>query len=155
MIINHGVEYYVTHEDFKDKSEKTSIKNYGTNHPSQSEKFKETIKNIRKEKGLYVEENEYKLYHNKVTCETKKHKQELLNNWDGLDYYDNKIIKENFLLHFSHKYYPTIDHKISIYYGFKNNILPNIISDIKNLCITTRSNNSSKSSKNEEDYIIS
>jgi hypothetical protein len=40
--------------------------------------------------------------------------------------------------------YPTIDHKNSVFYGFMNNIPPEDISDISNLCITKRFINSSK-----------
>lgn len=36
---------------------------------------------------------------------------------------------------------------MSIKHGFNNNILPYIIANVDNLCITTRSNNSSKGSK--------
>ena len=40
-----------------------------------------------------------------------------------------------------------IDHKISIFHGFINNIDPILISDISNLCITKRYINSSKQTK--------
>ena len=45
---------------------------------------------------------------------------------------------------FNDKSYRTIDHKISIYDGFRNNIDPKIIGSKENLCITSRSNNSIK-----------
>ena len=48
--------------------------------------------------------------------------------------------------------YPSLDHKVSILYGFENGIPPEEISDLKNLCITKRSLNSSKGFKTEELY---
>ena len=45
---------------------------------------------------------------------------------------------------------PSIDHKISIYYGFVNKIDPSIIGDIKNLCITKRSINKKKGILSED-----
>jgi len=71
----------------------------------------------------------------------------LFENWDGYDYYDGEYIKNNFNLHGLDNNYPTIDHKISVSYGFKNNIEPEKIADISNLCITKKINNSKKSSK--------
>jgi hypothetical protein len=92
--------------------------------------------------------NEFTKY--KILCDniTRKNKKELFTNWDGIDFYDNEYIKDNFQYVSSDKRYPTIDHKISIFSGFKNKIDPNIIGSILNLCITTRSNNSSKHIKN-------
>lgn len=48
---------------------------------------------------------------------------------------------------FYDKRYPTMDHKISIYYGFENKIDHYIIANIDNIVITKRSINSSKSTK--------
>ena len=44
------------------------------------------------------------------------------------------------------------DHKKSVKYGFENDISAVEISMIDNLCITTRSNNSSKGEKIETDF---
>lgn len=48
--------------------------------------------------------------------------------------------------------YPTIDHKISVYYGFINNISPEEIGDISNLCITKRWINSTKRDSIESEF---
>ncbi len=40
--------------------------------------------------------------------------------------------------------YPSIDHKISLFYGFENNMNPEEIGSIDNLCITKRYINSIK-----------
>jgi hypothetical protein len=67
----------------------------------------------------------------------------LLGYWDGFDFYDGEYIIDYLKLHPLDALYPTVDHKISILEGFKNNIPPNIISDIGNLCVTKRKINSS------------
>lgn len=91
--------------------------------------------------------NEYILYRNECRRITNKSLKELINNWSGLDFYDGEYIKENWNLPHNHKDYPTIDHKISIYYGFINKISPIQIGSLDNLCITKRSINSSKRDK--------
>ncbi len=48
---------------------------------------------------------------------------------------------------YQHGDYPTIDHKISVHYGFINNINPEEISSLENLCLTKRRINSKKNSK--------
>ena len=78
-----------------------------------------------------------------------KNKKILLKNWDGYDYYDGEYIKDNFNLPYHHKNYPTIDHKTSIFEGFKNNISAENISNISNLCFTKRYINSKKYIKTE------
>lgn len=62
----------------------------------------------------------------------------LLESWDGIDYYDGECIKDNFNLPYYDINYPTVDHKISIFEGFKNNIVADEIADISNLCFTKR-----------------
>ena len=74
------------------------------------------------------------------------------NKWNGYDYYDNEYIKENYKLNYNDNNYPTIDHKISIYYGFSNNIEPYIISNTDNLCITKKEINRKKSIRNENEF---
>ncbi|MCK9446979.1 hypothetical protein M0Q50_09035 [bacterium] len=98
------------------------------------------------------ENEDYKRYILDIRNYTKKNKNKLFENWDGFDYYDGEYIKENISLNCCESNYPTIDHKISIFYGYKNNISPEIIGDISNLCITKRFINSSKNSKTEDEY---
>lgn len=97
---------------------------------------------------------EFELYRIEVNNKTRKYKKELFNNWDGHDYYDGEYIKDN-LNQFasSHKFYPTIDHKISVYFGYLNNLSTDEISNIENLCITKRSINSKKRILNEESFL--
>lgn len=120
------------------------------------------IKHFEKIKIIYSEDlynnelvtTEYLLYRNECRRITKSNEKKLIKNWDGYDYYSNEYIFNNFDLDFNNPDYPTIDHKISIYYGFTSNISPIEIGSITNLCITKRSINSSKQSKNESDFSI-
>lgn len=148
--------------EIKEKSYNTMIERYGVKYSYQNQEIKnkflenldETIKKTIKtkiKKGLMVDYENYSTYQEYrkiVESVTRKYKKELYNNWTGFDFYDNEYIKENSNLESKNKLYPTIDHKISILYGFKNKIDPNIIGSIDNLCITKRSNNSKKHSKN-------
>jgi len=96
----------------------------------------------------------YTLYRNEVRRITKNNSKLLVENWNGNDYYDEEYIKEYYNLDSNDPKYPTIDHKISIYHGFSNNIPAEEIADISNLCITKRSINSSKNSLIEENFIL-
>ena len=154
MLERHGVEYYFLSENFLEKSQNTSLKNYGTLSPMSSDIMKERKKQWYIEKGFDITTGEFDIYKRKVYSLTNKIKNKLFKNWDGLDYYDGEYIKDNFELPGHHANYPTIDHKISIFEGFKNNIRSEEISDISNLCITKRCINSKKHIKIEEDFIL-
>jgi len=79
----------------------------------------------------------------------------LLENWNGNDYYDNEYILPYYKLHYNNILYPTIDHKISVKSGFLSNISAEDISSTNNLCLTKRTINSKKNSKNEDQFILS
>jgi len=98
--------------------------------------------------------DKYILYRNEVRRLTKANIKELIETWNGLDYYDDEYIKENWLLNHNDPKYPTIDHKISIYHGFKSNIPHEEISNISNLCITKRSINSIKRDLIESEFQV-
>lgn len=148
--------------EIKQKSYDSMIEKYGHKHALQNElsinkfmsKINETTSKTNKtkiERGIMVDYNNYnsfKEYRNLVNIETRKNRKELFLNWDGYDFYDNQYIRENYNLDFKDKSYPSIDHKISVLFGFKNKIDPYEIGKLENLCITTRSNNSIKHSKN-------
>jgi len=124
------------------------------------EKVRET--NINN-KNWYVYDNldEIHYYYTTVWNETRKHIKILFENWDGLDYYtrDKLILNEEFRkinpdINLSNNLFqPTIDHKISISYGFKNNVDFKIIGGIDNLVICGRQTNSAKGKLNSEDFI--
>jgi len=164
---------YLQTDEFKDKSKKTCEEKYNSNHPMKNNKIKEKYKqsiikiygveNIsfldsiqKKIKNTKIKNNiilpdfmidDFKLYKRKVKNRTHKNKKQLFKEWSGYDYYDGEYIKNNFNLICTDKNYPTIDHKTSVYAGFIENINPDIIGGIKNLCITKKTLNSKKGNK--------
>ena len=142
----YGVEHNSQSEIIKNKKQETCLKNYGVKYPAQSNYL--MIKGL-KTKGLHIEDKtEYEKFRLIVYRLTKHNKKELLENWNNLDYYDGEYIKDNFNLEYHDINYPTIDHKISIFYGYENNMNPEEISHIDNLCFTKRCINSSKGKNN-------
>lgn len=132
------------------KNKKTDITKellYGDkkyNNPNKMIKTKE-------DRGIYIpissisDFKKYRKYVNRITLRNKKL---LFNKWNGFDFYDGEYIRENIYLFKSNDMdYPTIDHKISIFEGFKKSIPPYIIGGIDNLCITKRRINLLKSNK--------
>lgn len=174
----YGVNHQMEIKEVKDKIKKTCLERYGVDHPSKSEEIKKrTIENTIKKYGVeytlklpgeqlrrkitrikngnQIPDNmltEYEFYRKCVDNISDRLKPELLKIWNGYDYYDNEYIKENYLLTPNDSNYPTIDHKTSILYGFLNNIQPEEISEIENLCITKKAINSSKRSLTEEAF---
>jgi hypothetical protein len=98
--------------------------------------------------------SDFEIYKRKVRNITNSNKKHLYENWNGDDYYDNELIK-GYLSHtHTHRFYPTIDHKISVYFGFMNNISPEEIGSLDNLCITKRFINSMKGKLTETFFNI-
>ena len=111
------------------------------------------ITEIKKSEDNYKEihDGSYRLYKNEVRRLTKKSAKIFMDGWDGRDFYDGELIIDNFKLPHINNNYPSIDHKVSIYHGYVNNIHPSKISDISNLCITKRVINSTK---RDLDYLL-
>lgn len=128
-----------------------AIINLYKNNPEIKERISNSLKRYFNNDGVKLEN--YKRYRDITENLTNKNRKKLFEIWDGYDYYDGEYIKSNLELHYNNRNYPTIDHKISIIYGFENNITPEELSSIENLCITKRSINSKKGSKIEEDYL--
>lgn len=155
--INNGVKYPQQSKLISQQTKNTNIQKLGVPFPMMSEitkdkAFKTNVKNNRW--VSYEERSDFYNYSLLICKHTLKNKRKLLDNWDGCDYYTGESIFENFNLKSNDRNYPTIDHKISIKYGFDNNISVEEISSINNLCITTRSNNSSKGEKIETEFNI-
>jgi len=93
---------------------------------------------------------EYKDYRRIVDNLTKRVRREILENWDGFDHYDGEYIRDNMNLDSNNPLYPSIDHKISVLYGYQKGLTPEHISDKENLCVTKRCLNSSKNFKIED-----
>lgn len=167
-IERYGYKTNLMCPDYKNDIKEILNKKYGTenfyeiNRKSKRVKNKFKILNIKIDdvlieysENLYqdiVINDNYLLYRNECRRMSKKAIIKLYDNWDGLDYYDNLNIYDNLKLDHNDPNYPTIDHKISVYYGFLNNISPEEISDIKNLCITKRSINSKKREMVEDEF---
>lgn len=128
------------------KTDMTKEKLYGDpkfNNPSKMIRTKE-------EKGIYIpieSSKDFDIYRKLVNRITNRNRKYIFEFWNGIDFYDKENISENIKLSSNDMSYPTIDHKISIYQGFKENIPPYIIGGIDNCCITKRSINLFKSNK--------
>jgi len=145
----YGVDNVFQLEYVKDKMKETFIINYGFDHYSKNDEYKEKQKHIRIKNGTQIPDDkmsEFDKYKKKVHYHTRKYLKILYETWNGLDYYDNENILENKKLHFNDDNYPTVDHKISIKKGFQNNIEASKIGNLDNLCITKRYYNLSKGS---------
>jgi hypothetical protein len=134
---------------------KTCIERYGVDNISKLDFVKYKSMLTKTERGLIIPKTlltEWEIYKQKCKNLTKSIKMTLFENWNGYDYYDNELIRNNFCYSSTSRLYPTIDHKISVYYGFLNNISPEIICDISNLCITKRHINSQKNKLIEDEF---
>lgn len=150
----YGVENISQLDSIKELKRMKSIEKFGTNTPLQNISIIEIIRKKNIENGRWSEYdlNKYSEYRKKIDYLTKKQKKKLFENWNGKDYYDCEYIRENLSLDKNHDFYPSIDHKISVMYGFLNEISPEEISKIDNLCITKRFLNTMKFTKNEDDF---
>jgi len=149
----YGVDNISKSLIIKQKKIDTCLKNWGVEYPIQNKEIlAKTIATIQKNRKYNLEDMQ--IYRYKVIQLTNKKKNELFDNWSGYDYYDNHHIANNFNLRPSDRQYPTVDHKISIFSCFMNKISIEYAASMDNLCITTKSNNSKKSRKNESDFII-
>lgn len=147
----YGVENVMQIDEIKKKGQATCLEKYGQYNimfidgiaKKASEKANKTkiIKNLIISEDKLTEFEKYRRINRRLIY---KYKKELFSNWDGYDYYDNEYIKENLNLNYLDRKYPSIDHKISIFQGFIENIDPYIIGNIENMCITKREINSSK-----------
>lgn len=156
----YGNEYVVISDHSKEKTKIIFDEKYD-GHPMRNIEIKNKIikkaKITKIERGLVIpdeELTEWELYRRIVRKITNRNRKKLIEDWNGLDHYDGENIKENLDMKHTDYGYPTVDHKISIIYGFKNGISPEEIGDISNLCITKKGINSSKSFLTEEDYNI-
>lgn len=147
-----GTEYVYQSDYAKDKTKSIKLELYGDENYNNTEKMKQT----KIDNGQILSDDQltdWEAYRRKVQSKlTKSFKKELYDNWDGYDYYDGEYIKDNLNLSGWDRLSPSIDHKVSIFDGFTNNIPFETISSIDNICITKRHINSSKNSLSEDEY---
>lgn len=131
----------------------TMLEVYGIENLLSTEEMKNIIRNTNYESGHWIpleQKSDWEQYCFKVKKETKKHINELFDNWNGKCFYFNHKLDNE---HSSYEPYSiTIDHKISKKHGFVNNILPEIIGSLTNLCICSRIVNCIKNSLTEEEF---
>lgn len=143
-------------KSIRSKIEKTCMERYGKSNVAQVEEIYNKIIETKIARGYIVPDydlDDWNRYTRNCRKLTSKVKKELFESWNGIDYYDGEFIKGNFSYSHVSPSYPTIDHKISIYHGFVNGISPEEVSNIKNLCITKRSINSSKRTLIESEFL--
>jgi len=141
-----------------DKIKITCLERYGVDNISKLNCIQDKIKSTKISNGTIIDStflDNWILYKNEVRKYTNRVKKKLYEDWDGTDYYDNELIKGYLSNTHTHRFYPSIDHKISVYYGFINNIPSIEVGDVTNLCITKRFINSSKSKMIEDEFIKS
>lgn len=126
---------------------------YGVDNPFKNAEIQKKIRDISIKKMEGIDISLFKNYRKSIRNLTNSIKNELFKNWDGHDYYDGEYIKDNLNLNSNNINYPTIDHKISCLFGYKNNIPPSEISRMENLCITKRKINSTKSHLTEQKFL--
>jgi len=150
----YGVKFPIQNKDVQEKRKQTWLEIYHVEHPMKNDdiKMKSIKKSLKtkKEIGYNITDknkNEYLEYRKYANNFLKRIRTKFLENWNGYDYYDNEYIKDNINLNSNDKNYPTLDHKISVFYGFNNNISIDEINSIENICVTKRSINSSKQQK--------
>ena len=147
-LINHGDENY----NNSTKMISSKLEKYGFYYVNRDKAYDTKVKNGIIKTGDILKD--WQFYRREVARFTRKNKKHLYENWNGNDYYDNELIK-GYLSHTStHRFYPTIDHKISVYFGFMNNISPEEIGSLDNLCITKRYINSMKGKLIENNFNI-
>lgn len=158
----YGVDNYLKTDEMREKVKNTCLEKYGVENPMQCKEIRnKQIKTMLSKYGveniskLYINNNidEFINYSLNVKKYTKNNKNKLFNDWDGHDYYDDEYIKEYMSLDYKDRNYPTIDHKISVYYGFNNGIPEKELANINNLCITKRYINSSKGKKTSYEFL--
>jgi len=144
-------------KELENKRVNTCLERYGVTNVSKVSEIMKKIMNTKIEKNISVDLEllePWQKYKREVTKLTNRNKTKLYEDWDGLDYYDNEYITKYFSLSHTHRFYPSIDHKISVFYGFKEKISPEKIASIENLCITKRYINSIKKTMVDDEFII-
>ena len=135
----------------------TFLNKYGVEHVSQIDGIYDKVLETKRLRGIIRSEeemNEYELYKSKVRGKMSKIRHQIFKEWNGKCYYTELDISKYMSEKWTHPLYPTIDHKISVIYGFKNNLPPEDIYKIDNLCICARRVNYIKNSFTEDEFEI-
>ena len=157
---NFGVLNVFSNKNIQNKIKSTLKEKYGFEYTSQVPEIKEKMKVSNIERGNWMPDelrSEWDTYFNAVRSETYKHIDELYNIWETqdnfVDAYTGECMKDSMSVDPHNRLAPTIDHKISKHYGFNNNIPPEKIGSLSNLCITQLWVNSKKKIMNADEFI--
>lgn len=156
----YGVRFTTQLDWVAEKLRKTINEKYGADNIMKSDFFR--IK--QEENDLWIPsefKEDFKEYRKIVMKESEQWRKKLFNDWNGLCYYTKEVLITNKeyddidsrVGKNTNRFQPTLDHKISIFYGFMNKIEPIVIADINNLCICSRYINSSKGNLTEEEFL--
>jgi hypothetical protein len=149
-----GESIKASSKEANEKRKKTVFSKYGVESISKVKEFvKKARKTICEKYGFRTEEefNEFEKYRKEVRRVTIINKQNIIKN--SRCYYSNLIMDYNEKIR-NNKFQATIDHKISIIYGFRNNIDPKIIGGLDNLCYCCRFVNSIKNFRCESEFKV-
>jgi hypothetical protein len=152
----YGVDSPMKSKITKDKIKNTCIAKYGVDHHSKTKEGQEKRKISRIKSGRQVPDelvSKYRKYRLSVNRITYSIRREVLNDWDGYDYYDGEYIRNNFELSPNDRNFPHLDHKISVIFGFYNDLDPKIIGGIDNVCVTKQWINGLKKDKCADEFI--
>ena len=153
ILKKYGVDNISKILSVKQKKINTSLKNWGVEYPIQNkEVVDKMIETINKNRTYDL--SDYKVYRYKSILLLNKNRKKLIEDWNGYDYYDGEYIADNFNLKQTDRNYPTIDHKISVFYAYINKLSVEEVSLIDNLCMTKKYINSKKNRKNEDAFKI-
>lgn len=152
---NWKILYEENRESIVNKIKETCISRYGVTNVSKLQNIQDKISLTKENRGSIIPDrflSDWNIYKRNVRKLTNRVNKKIYEHWDGYDYYDGEFIKGYFSYSPTNRLYPSIDHKISVYYGFLNNIPFEEIASIDNLCITKRFINSSKNKLIEEEF---
>lgn len=144
---NHGDENYNNPSKMID----TKFEKYGHYYTNSEKAYQTRIETGNVKVGDVL--TDWNFYKREVARYTRKNKKKLYENWNGTDHYDNELIKDYLSYNHVHRFYPTIDHKLSVFFGFSNGISAEEIGHLDNLCITKRYLNSIKNKMVESEFL--
>lgn len=133
------------------KRRETCLDRYGVDSVFKLDNTWDVIRsnNYKNKKWINPENLEgYDKYHYEVMKETKLHTKKLRSEFTGKCYYFNTELNKK-----KHdRFQMTVDHKISIFYGYNNNIPASVIGNYDNLCVCSRIVNCIKNLLTEEEF---
>lgn len=152
----YGVDNIFSLKEYQDKAKEAIVNRFGVDNISKSE-YKRNLLADKKLRTL-LEDVGYEAYKNRIRQITRKHISNVLESWEAYNpicYYTGERLLNTDGSHLADKLmYPTIDHKVSVLFGYLNDIPAEIIGSLKNLCVCSRKINSTKNQLTEEEFYL-